>query len=46
MYAYVSVGKGWGIYECNCPQRPEENVEAPGARVTGHCKLTDVGAGN
>jgi len=31
---------------CQCLQRPEADVEAPGARVTDSHELLDKGAGN
>lgn len=29
-----------------CPQRPEDSVRSPGARLTGNRELSRVGAGN
>lgn len=29
-----------------CLQRPEENIDSPGAEVTGGCKALDIGAAN
>lgn len=36
------------LYECvhKLLWRPEEGINSLGARVTGSCKLPDVGAGN
>lgn len=30
------------VYECGCPQRPEQNARALGARVIGSCELPDT----
>lgn len=29
-----------------CPQRPDEGVRCPSARVAGSCEPSDMGAGN
>jgi hypothetical protein len=33
------------VQVCRCPQRSEEAVELPGARVSGGCDLPELGVG-
>lgn len=41
IFIYVSL---FFLHLHRCPRRPEENVELPGARVIGSCRLFNMGA--
>lgn len=38
-------GGGYCVYNCRCPQHPEQGARSHGAALTGCCELSDVELG-